>query len=29
MIYQRIGAPGAQRIEETLRHHPMTPQPGA
>ena len=28
-ISQRIGAPGAQRIEETLRHHRMTPQPGS
>ena len=28
-IYQRIGAPGAKRIEETLRHHRMTPQPGS
>jgi len=28
-IYRRIGAPGAQRTEETLRHHPMTPQPGS
>jgi hypothetical protein len=27
-IYQRIGAPGAERIEETLRYHRMTPQPG-
>jgi hypothetical protein len=29
MIYQRIGAPGAKRIQETLRRHPMTPQPGS
>jgi len=28
-IYQRIGAPGAKRTEETLRHHRMTPQPGS
>jgi tetratricopeptide (TPR) repeat protein len=28
-IYRRIGAPGAQRIEDTLRHHRMTPQPGS
>jgi tetratricopeptide (TPR) repeat protein/transcriptional regulator with XRE-family HTH domain len=28
-IYQRIGAPGAQRTEETLRHHQRTPQPGS
>jgi len=27
-IHQRIGAPGARRVEETLRHHRMTPQPG-
>jgi transcriptional regulator with XRE-family HTH domain len=27
-VYQRIGAPGAKRIEETLRHHRITPQPG-
>jgi hypothetical protein len=27
-MYQRIGAPGAKRIEETLRHHRITPQPG-
>ncbi|HEV3288815.1 MAG TPA: tetratricopeptide repeat protein [Streptosporangiaceae bacterium] len=28
-IYQRIGAPGAKRTKETLRHHRMTPQPGS
>jgi tetratricopeptide (TPR) repeat protein/transcriptional regulator with XRE-family HTH domain len=33
-IYQRIGAPGAKRVEETLRHHQLTattpqPQPAA
>ena len=28
-IHQRIGAPGAKRIEETLRRHQMTPQPGS
>jgi tetratricopeptide (TPR) repeat protein len=28
-IYQRIGAPGAERTEETLRHHRMAPQPGS
>jgi len=27
-IYQRIGAPGAEHIKETLRHHRMNPQPG-
>jgi tetratricopeptide (TPR) repeat protein/transcriptional regulator with XRE-family HTH domain len=27
-IYQRIGAPGAKRIGETLQHHRITPQPG-
>jgi tetratricopeptide (TPR) repeat protein len=24
-----LGTPGARRVEETLRHHPMTPQPGS
>ena len=24
-IYQRIGAPGARRIEDTLQHHQITP----
>jgi hypothetical protein len=24
-IYQRIGAPGAQRIQETLQRHRLTP----
>src|SRR5262249_27793227 len=28
-IYHRIGTPGAQRIEETLRHHSMTHNPAA
>ncbi len=33
-IYQRIGSPGAKRVEETLRHHQLTattpqPQPAA
>ena len=27
-IYQRIGAPGANRIQETHRHHGITPPPG-
>jgi len=26
--YQRIRAPGAKRVEETLRYHRLTPQPG-
>ncbi|HYB86132.1 MAG TPA: helix-turn-helix transcriptional regulator [Streptosporangiaceae bacterium] len=28
-IYQRIGAPAAGRVEETLRRHQMAPQPGS
>jgi tetratricopeptide (TPR) repeat protein len=28
-IYQHIGAPGAKRIAETLRHQQMNPQPGS
>jgi tetratricopeptide (TPR) repeat protein/transcriptional regulator with XRE-family HTH domain len=28
-IYQRIGAPGAKRIEEILRHHRLNSQPGS
>jgi tetratricopeptide (TPR) repeat protein/transcriptional regulator with XRE-family HTH domain len=27
-IYRRIGAPGAKRVEETLRRHRMAPRPG-
>ena len=26
--YQRLGTPGAKRVQETLRHHRMTPRPG-
>ena len=28
VIYRRIGAPGAKRVEETMRRHRITPPPG-